>query len=93
MADYPVDTWLGEGHGGMVGQDMVVVGGFVKGFTTIHKVRALNMHDPLAEWRDLTDLPYLDDAPTHAGFAIVGKKLYICGGTSCHGLLLFCCLA
>jgi N-acetylneuraminic acid mutarotase len=69
-----------EAQGGIIGDDLVIISGFTMGYKqATAKVYALNLRDPLAPWRAMDDLP-VQPGITHAAYAVVGLKLYMCGG-------------
>jgi N-acetylneuraminic acid mutarotase len=64
----------------MIGKDLIIISGFKNGFYDVTAENyALDVSDPNAKWRRMDDLP-VPDGITHAGFAVVGQKLYMCGG-------------
>ena len=64
----------------MIGSDLVIISGFKNGWNYVTKeTYALDTSDPNAQWRRMDDLP-ASDGVTHSAFAVVGQKLYMCGG-------------
>lgn len=76
MSAYPI--YVGEAQGGMIGNDLVVTGGFHRGFATV-AVDTYAMSAADGSWRRMDDFP-LAEGMTHAAFAIHGMKMYMCGG-------------
>jgi hypothetical protein len=64
----------------MIGDDYLVISGFSMSYKlATAKNYALRMRDPAAQWRAMDDLP-VTAGITHGAFAVVGLKLYMCGG-------------
>jgi len=78
--DYPL--MVAEAQGLMIRKDLVIISGFSGSFSKVtKKVYALDTSDPNAEWRPMDDIPdAIQNGITHAGFALVGEKVYMCGG-------------
>jgi hypothetical protein len=75
---YPLD--VAEAQGAKIGDDLLIVGGFIGGYeNTTKKVFARNLTDESAEWRPMDDMPSFLGI-THAAYAVVGKMLFLCGG-------------
>lgn len=75
---YPINIL--EGHGAIIGNDLVVVSGFTNGISSAaDETHALNLDDPNAEWRLMDNYP-LSQGFTHGALAVVGSKIYMCGG-------------
>jgi hypothetical protein len=71
---------MAEGQGGMIGTDFFLAGGFADGFNQATPAcYARNVNVTGAPWRRMDDMP-ISAGLTHAGAAIVGMKLYMCGG-------------
>jgi N-acetylneuraminic acid mutarotase len=69
-----------EAQGAIIGDDYLVVSGFTMGYNNATaKNYALRLRDPAAQWRAMDDLP-VTAGITHGAFAVVGLKLYMCGG-------------
>lgn len=77
---YPLK--IREGQGLMIGNDLVVFGGFFNNFANVtNHTYALDVTVPGSSWRRMDDLP-LPVGITHAAYALVGTKAYVCGGYS-----------
>ena len=78
---YPMP--VAEAQGSMIGNDLVIISGFHEpdgGYdAATAKVYALDTSIPGANWRPMDDLP-VSQGITHGAFAVVGSKLYMCGG-------------
>jgi N-acetylneuraminic acid mutarotase len=77
---YPIPA--AEAQGAMIGDDYLVLSGFTMGYDiATPKNYALRLRDPNAQWRAMDDLPNPVKAGiTHGAFAVVGLKIYMCGG-------------
>jgi hypothetical protein len=80
---YPVA--IREAQGLMMGNDLVVFGGFYNNFANVtNHTYALDVTVPNSLWRRMDDLP-LPIGITHAAYTLVGAtKVYICGGYSAY---------
>jgi N-acetylneuraminic acid mutarotase len=66
----------------MIGKDFVILSGFKTQFDeTTPETYALDVSNATAKWRRMDDAP-LAAAPgfSHAAYAVVGTKVYLCGG-------------
>ena len=69
---------LAEAQGGMVGEDFVLIGGFTTEWNHASTmVYARNVKEQTSFWRRMDDIP---SPVTHAATAVVGSKLFLCGG-------------
>jgi Kelch motif len=76
--EYPVETT--EGMGLLVGDDMVSFSGFINSFKAVTNLTfARDITSANSTWRRMDDMPPSYDV-THAATAIVGTKVYLCGG-------------
>lgn len=76
--EYPIS--IGEGQGGMIGNDFVIAGGFLESVKNATcQTYALDVTDPSAGWRQMDDCPEKLGI-THAAAVVVGTKLYLLGG-------------
>jgi hypothetical protein len=75
---YPLK--VGENQGGMLGTDLFVLSGFVNSVDNATPAcYARNVNVTGAPWRRMDDVP-IPAGITHTAVAIVGMKLYMCGG-------------
>lgn len=77
LPQYPLH--VGEAQGGIIGNDLVVTGGFLPGWSVTTATYALDITTPNSSWRRMDDFP-LAQGMTHAAFAIHETKMYFCGG-------------
>ena len=78
MPEYPIDTT--EPMGLLVGNDMISFSGFINSFKAVTNQNfARDMISISSAWRKMDDMPQLFDV-THAATAVVGMKVYFCGG-------------
>ena len=76
--DYPIDTT--EPMGLIIGDDMVSFSGFINSFRAVtNQTFARDITNINSTWRRMDDMPLLFDV-THAATAVVGTKVYLCGG-------------
>jgi N-acetylneuraminic acid mutarotase len=69
-----------EGMGLLLGDDMVSFSGFMKNFQAVtNQTFARDMTNASNGWRPMDDMPLSFDV-THAASAVVGTKVYLCGG-------------
>ena len=62
----------------MIGHDLVVTGGFHRGFTSVSNATyALDVRSTSSRWRRLDDIPM---KLTHSAWAIHEDRMYLCGG-------------
>ena len=81
LTDYPLN--VGEPQGALLGTDLVVTGGFLlPAFTNVTlKTFAYTTGSATNNpWRKMDDFP-LAVGVTHAGVAVLGQTMYLCGGT------------
>ena len=72
--------FLGEGHGGLIGKDFVIAGGYIESVKNATcRTYAIDTTDPSATWRRMDDCQ-VELGITHAAAVVVGTKLYLLGG-------------
>jgi hypothetical protein len=66
----------------MIDKDFVILSGFKSNFdTTTLQTYALDTTSSTAKWRRMDDAPLvLSPGFSHSAYALVGKKVYLCGG-------------
>jgi Kelch motif len=83
---YPLP--LSEGHGGIIGTDLVLFSGFTSTYSFVtDKVFALDLSSlngtssssPSALWREMDPFP-ITKGLTHAGYVVQNDTIYSCGG-------------
>jgi Kelch motif len=75
---YPIKT--GEPHGLLVGNDLIIFGGFTNAFTiATNRTYARDVTNENSTWRRMDDMP-LASGVTHAATVSIGTMVYICGG-------------
>jgi N-acetylneuraminic acid mutarotase len=78
--DTPLPHHIAEAHGAMIGNDLVVFGGFYEVWVnTTRQVHALDTSSAAESWRSMEDVPGADGI-THVAFVLLGSKYYMCGG-------------
>lgn len=80
MPLYPIK--IKETQGAMIGPDIVVISGFINDFanaTNETYARNVVMNNGNTIWRRMDDLP-VKKGVTHAAVAVVGKRIFVCGG-------------
>jgi hypothetical protein len=71
---------IGEAQGLMVGNDIVIMAGFIDDFASVtNQTYARDMTVPGSTWRRMDDMP-LAIGVTHAATLRIGSKVYLCGG-------------
>ena len=71
---------MAEPHGQLVGNDLVIFSGFVKGLATVvNQTYAKDVTNSSSPWRRMEDTPILVGI-THTPTIIIGKKVVMCGG-------------
>lgn len=73
---------VSEAQGLIIGDDFFVCSGFSRNIRTVTpRNYALDLRSSNTTWRRMDDLPAIVSAGiTHAAYALVGMKLYMCGG-------------
>jgi hypothetical protein len=76
---YPIKN--GEPQGLLIGDDLVIFGGFTNSFTiATNRTYARDLTGAISsEWRRMDDMPLVLGI-THAATVAVGQKVYFCGG-------------
>jgi hypothetical protein len=76
----PYPLTVAEAMGAKIGDDLLIIGGFIGGYNeTTKQAFARNLTDEDAEWRRVDDMP-TSLGITHAAYAVVGEMLFMCGG-------------
>jgi len=83
VSPYPLVT--GEGYGGLIDNELVVISGYFKGNTkTTPTVYSFDTTDVTGNstWREMEPMPLIDGiGPLSSGaHVVVGDSIYICGG-------------
>jgi hypothetical protein len=75
---YPIS--VAEPHGLLVGDDLVIFSGFVKGLANVvNRTYARDVTKVNSPWRRMDDVP-IPVGITHTPTVLIGKKVVMCGG-------------
>ena len=89
--DFPISVV--EAQGGMIGNDLCVVSGFLNGADdSTPNIYCIDTQDTTADWVQRVSLKDADSIEgtklgiglSHGAEAVVGSKFYVCGGVSHH---------
>lgn len=83
---------IAESHGAVIGTEFVIISGFVGGWgQCTSKTYGVDTQDQSANWIEKDPLTVglsiagtdLSEGFSHAGFTVVGSKIYVCGAVRC----------